>query len=59
LHYTLVGLDIDAAGGIDQVINEFISLSAIELENPYLAASKIAMYSSSILKKHKNRYQLV
>ena len=59
LHYTLVGLDTDAAGGIDRVIDEFISLSAIELENPYLAASKIAMYSSSILKKHKNRYQLV
>ncbi len=59
LHYTLVVLDADAAGGIDQVINEFISLSAIELENPYLAASKIARYSSSILKKHKNRYQLV
>jgi hypothetical protein len=54
-----VGLDTDAAGGIDRVIDEFISLSAIELENPFLAASKIAMYSSSILRKHKNRYQLV
>jgi hypothetical protein len=59
LHYTLVGLDTNAAGGIDRVIDEFISLSAIELEDPFLAASKIAMYSSSILKKHKNRYQLV
>ncbi len=59
LHYTLVGLDTDAAGGIGRVIDEFISLSAIELEDPYLAASKIAMYSSSILKKHKNKYQLV
>ncbi len=59
LHYTLVGLDTDVDGGLSKVIDEFISLSATELENPYLAASKIAMYSSSILKKHKNKYQLV
>ncbi len=59
LHYTLVGLDTAVDGGLSKVIDEFISLSAIELENPYLAASKIAQYSSSILKKHKNKYQLV
>ena len=59
LHYTLVGLDTNDAGGIDQVLDEFISLTALELEHPYLAASKIAKYSSSILKKHKNRYQMV
>jgi hypothetical protein len=59
LHYTLVGLDTDDAGGIDQVIDEFISLTALELEDPNLAASKIAKYSSSVLKKHKSRYQVV
>ena len=58
LHYTLVGLDTEVAGGIDQVIDEFIPLSALELEYPYLAASKITKYSSSILRKHKNRYQM-
>jgi hypothetical protein len=59
LHYTLVGLDTDTPGGLDQVIDEFISLSEFELEDPYKAASKIAKYSSSILKKQKNKYQHV
>jgi hypothetical protein len=59
LHYTLVGLDTDTPGGLEQVIDEFISLSEYELENPFNAASKIAKYGSSILKKHKNKYQLI
>ena len=53
LHYTLVGLATDTAGKIDTVVDEFISLPAEELENPYAAAKKVAVYSSSILKKRR------
>ncbi len=57
LHYTLVGLHADTAGKIGQVVDEFISLSEAELNTPFSAASKIAVYCRSILKKQRNRYQ--